>query len=704
MKKIAILGGGMAGLTAAYHLTRTPELRQQHSVTVYQLGWRLGGKAASGRDAQGRNLEHGLHVWFGCYENMFQLLRQLYAGRTAPPDSPLQAWTDVARPQPYTPVGVLDGQGRWTYWPLTWWTNDDVPGDGTLMPHWWQSLQQLFHLVERLLHRAPAPSHADAVAAAGAPPMREGFAAPVAPTAQAAINAAQRHVQSLQGDLLRDGHHAWQHLVDLVHWSATVMKHTAGAQALSGTYDRMLWDILDILAAVLRGCWTDLIRPDQPFESLDDEDFRDWLIRHGADPGVVRTSTVTRVLYDTMFQYEDGDVQRPSYAAGTALGVIMRLLGTFKGSMMWDIQAGMGEAVVAPLYEALCAAGVQFRFFRKVTDLELSADGKRIQTIRLDRQADTLAAEYVPTFTCNGLSCWPAEPFWNQLKDGEALKEAGVNFESHWCDAAPAGKEVLQFGADFDTVVLAITLGAYKKLNGDPGMCDQLIARGGPFAEYVNNIGIVPSQAVQLWFDRTPAQMGWVTGKAATVSGPEYLNISADMSQVLRVEPPSSSQSLYYLTGTYATTLYRQPAANMQVPAQAAAEVREAAIEWLNNFGYALWPLARDGERFDWPVLTAPHEAVGEARFDAQFWRANIDPTECCTLSAAGTTKYRLHPDQTGFENLILAGEGTRHGFNTTTIEGAVMSGAAASRAICGEPAVIVGYDFLQRRPSEGPG
>src|SRR5215813_5975221 len=111
--KIAILGGGMAGLSAAYHLTRTPDLRRRHDVTVYQLGWRLGGKAASGRDALGRNLEHGLHVWFGCYANTFQLLREVYAQRKAPPGSPLQRWTDVAKPQNYTPVGVLGEDGRW---------------------------------------------------------------------------------------------------------------------------------------------------------------------------------------------------------------------------------------------------------------------------------------------------------------------------------------------------------------------------------------------------------------------------------------------------------------------------------------------------------------------------------------------------------------------------------------------------------------
>jgi uncharacterized protein with NAD-binding domain and iron-sulfur cluster len=354
----------------------------------------------------------------------------------------------------------------------------------------------------------------------------------------------------------------------------------------------------------------------------------------------------------------------------------------------------------------LLAAGVKFRFFRKITKLELSPDGRRIQRVLMDRQADTIGAEYRPLMTVDRLSCWPAEPLWSQLQDGAALNQAGVNFESHWCDSR-AGTETLQLGTDFDAVVLAIAVGGYKKLNTDPGICDDLIARGGRFADFVNNIGLVPSQAVQLWCDRDSAQMGWTTGKAATVSGPEYLNIWADMTQVLAVEPwenMTKPMSLHYLTGTYATQLYKEPIANQDTPAKAAAEIRQAAIAWLNSSSYWLWPSADTNDRFDWNVLTDLANGVGEARFTAQFWRANIDPTECCTLSAAGTTKYRLLPDESGFENLILAGEGTRHGFNTTTIEGAVMSGAAASRAICGEPRIIIGYDFLRRRPSEGPG
>ena len=68
----------MAALSAAFELSRTPALQDRFEVTLYQLGWRLGGKAASGRATYGRIVEHGLHVWFGCYENTFGILREAY--------------------------------------------------------------------------------------------------------------------------------------------------------------------------------------------------------------------------------------------------------------------------------------------------------------------------------------------------------------------------------------------------------------------------------------------------------------------------------------------------------------------------------------------------------------------------------------------------------------------------------------------------
>ena len=48
---------------------------------MYQLGWRLGGKGASGRRmSQGARIEeHGLHIWFGFYDNAFRLMREAYS-------------------------------------------------------------------------------------------------------------------------------------------------------------------------------------------------------------------------------------------------------------------------------------------------------------------------------------------------------------------------------------------------------------------------------------------------------------------------------------------------------------------------------------------------------------------------------------------------------------------------------------------------
>ena len=56
--EVAIIGGGCAAITAAFELTR-PEHEHKYHVTIYQLGWRLGGKGASGRGPADRKPCHG---------------------------------------------------------------------------------------------------------------------------------------------------------------------------------------------------------------------------------------------------------------------------------------------------------------------------------------------------------------------------------------------------------------------------------------------------------------------------------------------------------------------------------------------------------------------------------------------------------------------------------------------------------------------
>src|SRR5262245_41006162 len=104
--KVAIIGGGCAGVTAAFELTR-PELEGRFEVTVYQLGWRLGGKGASGRGPADRIEEHGLHLWMGFYENAFRLMRECYAELGRDRDQHAMAdWTDAFVADPV--CGVMD--------------------------------------------------------------------------------------------------------------------------------------------------------------------------------------------------------------------------------------------------------------------------------------------------------------------------------------------------------------------------------------------------------------------------------------------------------------------------------------------------------------------------------------------------------------------------------------------------------------------
>ncbi|HUL98260.1 MAG TPA: FAD-dependent oxidoreductase, partial [Mycobacterium sp.] len=62
----------------------------------------------------------------------------------------------------------------------------------------------------------------------------------------------------------------------------------------------------------------------------------------------------------------------------------------------------------------------------------------------------------------------------------------------------------------------------------------------------------------------------------------------------------------------------------------------------------------------------------------------NIDPSDRYVLSVPGSDKYRLRPDEAGYDNLVLAGDWTDSGLNSGCIESAVLSGLQAANTILG--------------------
>ncbi|GMG99619.1 hypothetical protein Nepgr_001459 [Nepenthes gracilis] len=74
--KVAIIGAGLAGMSTAVEL-----LDQGHEVDIYESRPFIGGKVGSFVDKRGNHIEMGLHVFFGCYSNLFRLMKKVGADR-----------------------------------------------------------------------------------------------------------------------------------------------------------------------------------------------------------------------------------------------------------------------------------------------------------------------------------------------------------------------------------------------------------------------------------------------------------------------------------------------------------------------------------------------------------------------------------------------------------------------------------------------
>ena len=116
---------------------------------------------------------------------------------------------------------------------------------------------------------------------------------------------------------------------------------------------------LDLGLTLVIGCLRDGV-PTNGYEAIDGEDARAWFARHGAAPRSV-DSTPIRALYDLYLAYEGGDQGRPAIAAGVAIHAVLRLALGYKGAVVNEMRAGMGEVVIAPIYEALAAPRRQVR-------------------------------------------------------------------------------------------------------------------------------------------------------------------------------------------------------------------------------------------------------------------------------------------------------------------------------------------------------
>jgi len=711
-EKIAILGGGVGSMTAAYYLTSQPGWQNHHEITVYQQGWRLGGKGASGRNAElGQRIEeHGLHIWFGFYANAFKMIKEAYAALGRPPGSPLATWEDAFKQHDYVALSE-DVNGEWRNWSIVFPTLPGEPGTGTEEITLWQMAVAMIAWIEQWLKNLnqiadgldekKAPRHAEGPGGwlrRLADEVREDIA-DLADDVVVSAGALAALVSNLAPD--SSSHQQSEH--DMLAGTLGGIRqwlHARYRDKIIGNDDlRHLFICLDLGITVMKGMFEDGVYR-HGFDVINDIDFRDWLRKHGGDEDYCVNSAPVRGFYDLVFAYEDGDFGKPNVEAGTILRSMMRIGLAYKGGIMFKMQAGMGDTIFTPLYEVLKARGVQFKYFHKVD--ELVPDGDTIGSIRMTRQVALAGAEYDPLVDVKGLGCWPSAPLYDQIDPAQAalLQQENVNLESYWSNwpdlyreafGQPLPTVTLKKGVDFDKVVFGISIGSL------PALCPQLLASSDKLRAASDNVRTVATQAYQVWLNQDLAQMGWThqpEGQQPVLSGfTEPYDTWAPMDQLLCREdwPPAIDPKnvSYFCSALPAAAC--PPPSDHAYPERMKAVVKEGAVNQLRNEIASLWPAAGPAGAFPWNWLVDPAEGSGAARFDAQYWRANVDPSERYVLSVVNSTQYRLATDESGFDNLFLTGDWIKTGLNAGCVEAAVMAGMQTSRAMTGHPRVIQG-------------
>ncbi|EMM83000.1 NAD(P)-binding Rossmann-like domain protein [Leptospira interrogans str. 2006001854] len=349
----------MGSLVTAYEITSKPNWKEHYDITIYQLGWRLGGKGASGRNQNvfNRIEEHGLHIWFGFYDHAFRLIRKCYEELSRPLFSPLAIWEEAFKPANFFVLEELVN-GSYQSWPFHFPMNSQIPGDTTELPDSVTYPSMILeYLNEYYKNRKQYifPENECAENQGGWKEILEwvedGTEGMSLDVIEKAILVLKHLLNQLNKDFPQDRFLKYvDQFIDGL-WAKTEKKIESNTEA------RRFWILVDFSLTNIKGMIRDKVF-ENGFESIDDFDYREWLKLHGASELTIN-SAIVQGIYGLVFAGRS----QYTFAAGTALKGALRMLFTYKGAIAYRMQAGMGDVIFTPIYEILKNVELRLNFF-----------------------------------------------------------------------------------------------------------------------------------------------------------------------------------------------------------------------------------------------------------------------------------------------------------------------------------------------------
>ncbi|WP_281613427.1 NAD(P)-binding protein [Flammeovirga sp. SubArs3] len=718
-RRIAVLGGGLSAMTTVYTLMQEPNWKEKYDITIYQLGWRIGGKGASGVNPEAgyRIEEHGLHLWMGFYENAFRLIKDVYKGLNRDKSAPLSSFDKAFSQQDYF-IFTEQVKDKWVDWKVPFPKLPGKVGDGEL-PSVENVIASISDFVIDLFiewlegyllenqNKKWTQKVIDQL-------LKVVFWKETRVTASKKdfISKLRQRLSRLDDDIIdnvrknfiktidsKELQYRREEEIDYVftHWDKlkNFIWKNIGKATQQNDVGRRAWMAIDLGLSLLKGMVKDqviTINNDElhfDFEAINDIDYGEWLEKHGADRTLTVGSPIVRSMYDGPFSFLKGNPDEPNVEAGTILNIFLRLLFTCKESVVWRMNAGMGDVIFSPFYEDLVQKKKDiFKFFHAVRDVSLSDDKTSIERIVLGRQVTLKTDEYSPLVNVKGLDCWPSRPLYDQIVDEEAeeLKEKNIHLESCWTEWEDRETIILKKGEDFDDVIFGFSVGTV------PHVAKELLDHSEKWSKMIESIKTVQTQAYQYWFNQSAEELGIEEDKLQSAYV-EPVDTFCAMNQVLDKEDwPTSHDPKYvaYSCGVFSDAEHIPSFDDHDFPRREKLRGLENCREYIEKHLSHLIPSLYDDEgNFNWDALVDLQDRVAEERIHSIYTRVNIDPSERYVLSAVNSSKYRIKTNDTDFENLFVTGDWIQNGMNAGFVEGAVTSGLLTAKAISDEPEKI---------------